>query len=222
MTIPVTSLSSPLTVTNLTATTLVIVDLTFLPGVPRTLTIAAMQSPYVVDVWNGIHANRLIGNVSTSPVTSDYTTDPAAGGGGGGGGGDMLAANNLSDLTNKATARTNLGAGAANGLATLDATSKIPTSQLPAAAITNTWPVASQAAMLALAADVGDVAIRSDVSKSYILQNLPPSTLGNWLELLNPGDTSLQQSANLSDVSNAATARTNIGAASLATVIALG
>ncbi len=45
--------------------------------------------------------------------------------------GALLVANNLSDLSNVATARTNLGAGAANGLATLNASGKLTASQLP-------------------------------------------------------------------------------------------
>lgn len=51
------------------------------------------------------------------------------------GSGSLLAANNLSDLANPATARTNLGAGAPNGLATLDANSKVPITQIPSAVI---------------------------------------------------------------------------------------
>lgn len=77
--------------------------------------------------------------------------------------------------------------GVANGLASLGADGKLLSSQLPALAITDTFPVASQAAMLALAdADVGDVAIRSDVSKTFILRALPASTLANWSEILSP------------------------------------
>lgn len=79
--------------------------------------------------------------------------------------------------------------GAANGVATLDSASKIPSSQLPAIAISDTFVVASQAAMLALStADVGDVAVRTDLSKSFILVTSPASTLGNWQELLTPAD----------------------------------
>lgn len=51
----------------------------------------------------------------------------------------------------------------------------------------NSFPVSSQAEMLALTAIVGDVAIRSDVNKSFILGAIPASTLGNWRELLSPG-----------------------------------
>lgn len=76
--------------------------------------------------------------------------------------------------------------GAANGIATLDSGGKIPASQLPLIAITDTFPVASQAAMLALTAEKGDVAIRSDVNKSFILSTNSPSTLADWLELKSP------------------------------------
>jgi len=42
--------------------------------------------------------------------------------------------------------------------------------------------------MLALTAQVGDIAIRSDLSKTFILQTEPASTLGNWKELATPTD----------------------------------
>jgi hypothetical protein len=75
---------------------------------------------------------------------------------------------------------------AANGVAGLDASGKLNPAQLPALAITDTFPVASEAEMLALTADVGDVAVRSDESKSYILRASPASTLANWQQLLSP------------------------------------
>lgn len=74
--------------------------------------------------------------------------------------------------------------GAINGVATLDAGGKIPSTQLPPIAITHTFVVASQAEMLALDAQVGDIAIRTDINETFILQNLPASTLSNWIELL--------------------------------------
>lgn len=76
--------------------------------------------------------------------------------------------------------------GANNGVATLGADGKIPDGQIPAIAITETYVVNSQAAMLALAAEEGDVAVRTDLNKSYILQNAPASTLANWVELRSP------------------------------------
>lgn len=74
----------------------------------------------------------------------------------------------------------------ASGLASLDSSGKIPTGQLPALAISDSFVVASQAAMLALTAEVGDVAIRTDLNKSFILHTAGASTLGNWQELLTP------------------------------------
>lgn len=78
--------------------------------------------------------------------------------------------------------------GSANGVAPLDGSSKIASTYLPAIAITETFVVASQSAMLALTAQVGDVAVRTDQNKSYILSAEPASTLGNWQELLTPTD----------------------------------
>ena len=78
--------------------------------------------------------------------------------------------------------------GAANGVAELDATGKIPFDHIPASVIANTFVVSSQSAMLALAAGVGDIAVRTDLNKSFILQSTPATTLGNWVELLTPLD----------------------------------
>jgi hypothetical protein len=81
--------------------------------------------------------------------------------------------------------------GVANGLAELDGSGLVPTHHLPALAITTTQVVNSQANMLALTAQVGDVAVRTDVNKSFILTATPASTLGNWQELLSPTDAVL-------------------------------
>lgn len=95
--------------------------------------------------------------------------------------------------------------GAANGVATLDATSKIPIGQLPALAISDTFVVATQAAMLALTAEAGDVAVRTDLSKSFILTASPATTLANWQELLTPA----QAVSSVFGRSGAVTAATN-------------
>jgi hypothetical protein len=96
-------------------------------------------------------------------------------------------ASTVSDFNATADARITLQKAAASGLATLGADSKIPTSQLPALAISDTFVVASQAAMLALTAEIGDVAVRTDINKSFILQISDPTILANWQELLSPG-----------------------------------
>lgn len=78
-----------------------------------------------------------------------------------------------------------------NGYAGLDASGKLNTAQLPAIAITDTFVVATQAAMLALTAEIGDVVVRTDLSKSFILKTAGASTLANWQELLTPTDAVL-------------------------------
>ena len=70
----------------------------------------------------------------------------------------------------------------------IDINGKLDQSILPALAITDTFPVASQASMLALSTQVGDVAIRTDLSKSFILKAEPATVLANWQELLTPTD----------------------------------
>ncbi|MEO7103866.1 MAG: hypothetical protein ABI119_11045, partial [Gemmatimonadaceae bacterium] len=80
--------------------------------------------------------------------------------------------------------------GVASGVASLDGTGKVPTSQLPAFSFGHVFTVASQAAMLALSTAVaGDLAVRSDISDTFILSATPASTLGNWVQLLSPGGT---------------------------------
>ncbi|MNZ02302.1 hypothetical protein D3C78_189420 [compost metagenome] len=78
--------------------------------------------------------------------------------------------------------------GAANGVATLDGSGKVPVNQIPATAITDTFVVSTQAAMLALTAEVGDLAVRTDLNKSFILRVAGAATLANWQELLTPTD----------------------------------
>ncbi len=74
---------------------------------------------------------------------------------------------------------------ALNGYAGLN-NGKIDANQLPAIAITDTFVVNTQAAMLALVCEVGDVAVRTDLNKSFILKVDGASTLANWQELLSP------------------------------------
>lgn len=76
--------------------------------------------------------------------------------------------------------------GAANGYASLDSGGKIPAGQIPQIALSTTYVVGSEAEMLALAADPGDVAIRTDLSESFVLAAADPSVLSNWVELLTP------------------------------------
>jgi hypothetical protein len=82
--------------------------------------------------------------------------------------------------------------GVNNGIAPLDGTGKVPLDHIPASAIAEVFVVSSQAAMLAISgAGVGDIAVRTDLNKSFILQAAPATTLGNWVELLTPTDSVL-------------------------------
>lgn len=85
----------------------------------------------------------------------------------------------------------NSPAQALKNLGIHDSNGKVPVSQLPAVAITDTFPVSNEAAMLSLTAERGDVAIRTDINKSFILMQEPASNLANWKELLNDAEVKL-------------------------------
>lgn len=70
---------------------------------------------------------------------------------------------------------------------------KIPTAQLPAVTIGEAFTVSSQAAMLALAAQNGDIAIRTDQSNRKYLLTGTASTLSSWVEI---GVADIVQSVN--------------------------
>jgi hypothetical protein len=94
--------------------------------------------------------------------------------------------------------------GVAGGYPSLDGGGKVPSSQLPAIAITDTFVVGSQAAMLALTAETGDVAVRTDLNRSFILDGADPSVLANWQELATPTDAVLSVNGETGAVSLAA------------------
>jgi hypothetical protein len=78
--------------------------------------------------------------------------------------------------------------GVAGGVPTLDpVTAKIPTEQLPAIAINDTFVVNSSTELTTLTAEIGDVAVRADLNKSFILASAPASNINNWVELLASG-----------------------------------
>lgn len=81
--------------------------------------------------------------------------------------------------------------GAANGVATLGADSKIPSAQIPAIALSEfLGNVASEAAMLALTGQKGDWAIRTDFDpdRVFILKTDDPTQAANWSDITGPGD----------------------------------
>jgi hypothetical protein len=68
-----------------------------------------------------------------------------------------------------------------------DISGTVPTDALPAIVINDVFTVDTQAEMLALPAQTGDMAIRTDNSKTYVLSSVSPSTLADWKEILSPG-----------------------------------
>jgi hypothetical protein len=89
----------------------------------------------------------------------------------------------ISDAGTAASKNTGTSAG---NVPVLDSGGKLDTAVLPALAISDTFVVATQAAMLALTAEVGDIAVRTDLNKTYILRVSGASTLANWQEILSP------------------------------------
>jgi hypothetical protein len=79
--------------------------------------------------------------------------------------------------------------GAADGVATLGPDGKLPSAQVPALAIGETSAATSQAAMLALTAQRGDVAVRTDLDPDgvFILIADDPTVLANWVQITTPG-----------------------------------
>lgn len=104
--------------------------------------------------------------------------------------GDTAAAKAAIEAELGTAAKLAAGTGAGQ-VPVLDANSKLDTSIIPAVAITDTFPVASEAEMLALTAERGDIAIRSDLNKCFVLKVEPAATLANWKELLTPTDAVL-------------------------------
>lgn len=85
--------------------------------------------------------------------------------------------------------------GAVNGVATLDASGKIPSGQLPAAPkLVTVATVANQAARLALPADDDAMfVVQTDTSTTYMIAaGADPTVNGNWIALPQPGATGLQ------------------------------
>jgi hypothetical protein len=74
---------------------------------------------------------------------------------------------------------------------TLASQGTIDATNLPAIAISEVFTVASEAAQIALTAQSGDVAIRTDLNKSYVHNGGSAGTIADWSELLTPTDAVL-------------------------------
>ena len=68
-----------------------------------------------------------------------------------------------------------------------DLTGTLPTSVLPPLAVNEVFTAANQTAMLALKAERGDMAIRTDNGRTYVLSSDKPGTLADWKEITAAG-----------------------------------
>ncbi len=82
----------------------------------------------------------------------------------------------------------NTGTGEGN-VPIINSNGKIDTSIIPQIAITDTFTAANETEMLALDVQKGDICVRTDENKTYILQNSPASQRQNWIELATPTDS---------------------------------
>lgn len=94
----------------------------------------------------------------------------------------------LSKISDAGTAAAKDFGTAEGNVPVLGAGGKLSEAVIPAIAITDTFVVDSQSAMLALEAQQGDVAVRTDVNKTFILKVAPATTLANWVGLETPTD----------------------------------
>lgn len=138
--------------------------------------------------WNAAYTNRITTANSPLSISSNTLSITQAGTGTDG----FLSSTDWNTFNGKQnalgyTAENNANKGVNNGYASLDGSGKIPTSQMPNLALNNVWTVASQSAMLALStAVVGDVAVRSDSSITYVLKSVDYTNPANWVKLLFP------------------------------------
>ena len=113
-------------------------------------------------------------------------------------------------------------AGAAGGVASLDGSGKVPVAQIPAVALSDVFQAADQTAMLALTAERGDICVRSDLNKSFVLSTDDPTTLADWIELKTPTDAVLSVAGRTgaivltgADISGGSPTFTNVNAAGI-------
>lgn len=137
-------------------------------------------------------ANRALVTDGSKNVISSATTDTELG---------YLSGVTSAVQTQLDSKITSTEKGAANGVAPLDASSKIASTYLPALALSEVFVVASEVAQLALTAEEGDVAVRTDENKSYIHNGGTAGDMTDWQELLTPTDSVLSVNGQTGTVS---------------------
>lgn len=93
--------------------------------------------------------------------------------------------NLVSDL---AATEKSVNKGVANGYASLDASAKIPSSQIPALGLVSVQTAVSQVAHLALTTQEGDVVVRTDENKTYMRNAGVAGTMADFTLLNTPTD----------------------------------
>ena len=147
--------------------------------------------------WDAV-LSGLAGRIAAqvSPVVEDYlTAHPPTGGGGGVTDHGALTGLDQDDHPQYLTAARGdaryVLPGSLAPVATAgdyaSLTGTVPTSALPPLAINTVTVVATQAAMLALTAERGDMAIRTDTGRTYVLASDSPATLADWKEVTAAG-----------------------------------
>ena len=95
----------------------------------------------------------------------------------------IIPTSQISGLGSAAALNTGTAAG---NVPVLGSDGKLAAAVIPDLAVMDIYEAGSEAAMLALDAQKGDICVRSDETKTYILTASPASTLANWKWLQTP------------------------------------
>ena len=165
--------------------------------IPTSQAVYNYAQPIISDL-SDIRAGAVLGDTAVQPADLKATNDLD----------NYTLSSNLatvatSGLYNDLISKPTLGTAADKNIGTtagtipiLDNNGKLSSDVLPAIAVTDTFVAANEAAMLALSAQKGDVAVRTDESESYILVQEPASTKANWQKLLSPSSAVIITSVN--------------------------
>lgn len=121
-----------------------------------------------------------------------------------------------SKVTGLGTAATKNVGTASGNIVSVEADGKINVNLIPSIALMDIFEAASQSAMLAVSAQKGDICVRTDENKSYILASEPATTAANWKWLRTPDSAVVSVNGktgavtlNAGDVGAAATSHTH-------------
>lgn len=92
----------------------------------------------------------------------------------------------LAKISDAGTAASKTVGNGAGNIPLLDSTGKLNISTIPITALSETFVVDTEAKMLALPANRGDICVRSDITTTFILQNDIPTVVANWIQLKVP------------------------------------